>query len=348
MRQFFLIIFLLLQFSAYGQSCSDLLGQLLGNDRSVAHRLVSNYFRPTNWKIPLEQRYPGVERRIADIWQLVPDTNSFTSQFMHQYRRMPTFAEFVEHIGQRHEAVVGRLRSLERIDPDLGLFLENIVQTLKKRFDGVSKGLKKYSEFAEQGLDMLTSEQLHAVNNYVIALHGELGELKGFIRTANLLATNVRGNQMSLHPASRNFSEMMARQIEKTFENYSVDDIGYLQRKYPMIFKKERHGVALTAQNAFDEAKRFLLSKEIDIIVDEGGGKVGWVEVKKRSMVIDLSTLMYEEHHSKSILDQLQEDIEMSDFLRWSDKVKLYLYPVNGITGEAVRKLKGLGVAVSN
>jgi predicted nucleotidyltransferase len=98
-------------------------------------------------------------------------------------------------------------------------------------------------------------------------------------------------------------------------------------------------------RNAYlKEVRQFIESKEADLILDEGGGRYSWVEVKNNHVPLN-SEGFRNGSFGKSAEMQLNENLQVLDYLGLRDRVRMKVL-VNGMEPALEQELKTKGVEV--
>jgi hypothetical protein len=92
------------------------------------------------------------------------------------------------------------------------------------------------------------------------------------------------------------------------------------------------------------EVRNFIESKEADLILEEGGGRYAWVEVKNNFAPLS-SEGFRDASFGKSTAAQLAENLQVLDYLGIRDRVRVKFF-VNGMERALADELKMKGVEV--
>lgn len=187
-------------------------------------------------------------------------------------------------------------------------------------------------------------------------IYGEYGELLAFGATderifARSLAFKSDNTTQNIY--QKNILKKVAN-FEESLERMEVDQMIRLTEKYGdnllRIAKKyidETPRARIEHKELRSKIFQMISNKEIDMVTRQKNGLYVWSEVKARRAPITLKSLTESRGKKKSMLDQIQEHLQLRDILGLQDKVRLrFVVPTSQVDKAARDKLELLGVEV--
>lgn len=259
---------------------------------------------------------------IKDVETLQMRTSQFSENFRKIHGQMPTLDDYLQFYETRHEllksgmdALYSEVKKTTKSEATMWKdMVEGFVASEHKILESAKKestlerAIEKLDEYSRRSLGTLTELRTGVSLNGVQKVSFELKESK----------------------------EILAR-VEAKLKFYE-NDLEALARDFPKIAKSSTpvRGRAYTKQEQLDEIRRWIASKEIDVVrsVD---GKTRWVEVKRNAIQFNDANFSSAGMGKKSYRYQINETKEILRFLGMENEVQLE-YLATGGMDEALKK----------
>jgi hypothetical protein len=208
--------------------------------------------------------------------------------------------------------------------------------------------LLKGVENSIQGLHRVYEKERHFLRPWVEAL-----SVNHQSRLAELYVLLSVKSPLSFAPTLGQQPEVVQRlsetiqALKQTLKN-NPDHVLVLNREFPNIFTKKLldqyfvSGVNQGLDEILIEVERWILSKEIDVIAEDGSRKV-WIEVKRNRDQMTLAILLKGLGHkkgSKTYFQQFSEHEQIVRFLGWRGQVLLRLVATGGVSAHVIKEIK--------
>lgn len=296
--------------------------------------------------------FPRMLPDLEAVEQMMPlRTNDFIERFRKSQNRSPFTRDAVQAVLLKRNAMETKLRDMMNAYSS---------SPMAKEFESLAERMKEDSQLLAGYLQMPSGEYFdllelpltpHSRGSEIYErgtkeLVGALGELEPMARLPDIRRRGMYlvGDVNSTNHTERNFDRI----VQERFESLQRDHIGVQAQtaeQFPLIFN-DRDGV----RRSFEQVKTWIASKEMDLVQDLASDrnspwKAAWIEVKAYPL-IDESTLRHTRSDGKSLLDQIQEDQQIIEFLGLRTQVKLKFFNRRGVTQGVKRLLNQLEVEV--
>lgn len=310
------------------------------------------------------------------------DYNSYYQDFFALNKRPPTLRDALTYIHNiklktvnSYDALISELQKLpNKNSPEIELFTNEVIKAKNKV--NKNKSIEQYnSELIasyEKGksqfpnldavitVDEATGTQIDEafyqylkVVDTLTAFQGEYGELMAMATSKEkVLMRGMRfdkggpSNPLSERQISQKVNEL-EKKVSKMTDQEIIDLInphkeGLLREAYK--FLEESHFSMKERKVVISKIFNMIRSKEIDLITEDGMGRITWAEVKAYNKPVTLKLLG---HGDKSILDQLIEHKALRDVLGLEQTVKLrFVSSISVVDEEAAEAIKKIGYEI--
>jgi len=298
----------------------------------------------------LGSKIPNFEDFRDKMLSVRPSLDNFAKNYkLKNNGDAPSIKQALDFYVNAHNDLVRHIRSAKGQDDDLDLYLEMSASEIELSTNRLEKVKEiEFSLANENRLNEIFNLRDNAQKPLFDSLgwtnyKGHLGELDVLLRLENLQAQGVYlSRQEHLNPKTQVVNDIMATALERKFESISESDISFLKEKYPYVFKSNLDD---TDNQVLIKAKRFLLSKEFDLVIKKHN-KYSIVEVKNYKHAININDVKSGQRNKKTIFDQQMETIQILHFLELDDRFFPTVAFLRGVTSEAKEKLERNGISV--
>ncbi len=310
------------------------------------------------------------------------DYNSYYQDFFALNKKPPTLRDALTYIHNiklktvnSYDALISELQKLpNKNSPEIELFTNEVIKAKNKV--NKNKSIEQYnSELIasyEKGksqlpnldtvitVDEATGTQIDEafyqylkVVDTLTAFQGEYGELMAMATSKEkVLMRGMRFDKGGLNnPLPERQIAQKVNELEKKVSKMTDQEIidlinphkeGLLREAYK--FLEESHFSMKERKVVISKIFNMIRSKEIDLITEDGMGRITWAEVKAYNKPVTLKLLG---HGDKSILDQLIEHKALRDVLGLEQTVKLrFVSSISVVDEEAAEAIKKIGYEI--
>lgn len=356
------------------ENCDELVA-LFFNKKPATLEIPSNSFLGTNQNIV--QRMDAI--RLTSI-----DYDKYWQDFFALNKQAPTLRDALTYIDKikiktikNYELLLTDLQNLpNQQSPEIQLFIKEVTKAKNK--------VSKNKSIDQYGLELIASYEkgktiipnldavipVDEVNGQQIdrdfyryikmaenlsAFQGEYGELMAMVTSKEkVLIRGMRFDSGGANsPLPEQFVSGKVKELQLKVNKMTNEEViefinphkeGLLRAAYKYLveenFSMEKEKRVIVISKIFDMIK----SKEIDLVTEDGLGKITWVEVKAYNSPITMDLIS---HGDKSILDQLIEHKALRDVLGLETSVKLrFVTSISAINDEATEAIKKIGYEV--
>lgn len=285
---------------------------------------------------------PRISQVLQEIRKVYPSgIDEYAFNFFQSNGKWPTVNQVRKHLFKRFLAVDNLLRRLLYVsDKHAGKPIKRIRSQVKAKV----RLLDGLLDSRDRRVYQLGDTQLkHELQWYIHGIAGEIGELEIWFRTSEPVALNydLKKNMRLSHPTLQSLQLNRAKLLEK-LKRASNEEVTLLShRGGQRVFHTASDPASLRARML-----QLLNGKEIDIVLDEGDGKLVFLEVKNYEVYIE------DVNHSsrasrKSLAAQLAEVQWLIHVLDMEELIQVgFISTGKGIHPREARKLMQQGIKV--
>ncbi len=293
-------------------------------------------------------KIPNFEKFRNDMLDMRPSLDNYAKRYKLQNNGQAASVESVlDFYVEAHAKLVAHIRSAKGHNHELDLYLEMSaaeIELTTSRLEKVKNIKRENSSLITESFNMRNSHQRSLFDSLGWTNYkGHLGELDVLLRLENLQAQGVYlEKQVLINQKSQIINDILSNALEEKLNNISASDIPRLKEAFPKVFKSKNND---TNEEVFTKAKRFLKSKEFDLVIKKGS-KYSIVEVKNYKHAIRKSDVRSGNAHKKTIFDQQMETIQIIKFLELDHMIFPTVAFLRGVTSEAKTVLENNGISV--